>query len=153
MSDIVLYDRQGTVNGNTSATFKELKKLIKSEKNISGDITIEKIGISEISNGKFKVHVKYESDGKLMEIDLPFENCKDLSACKNARKALDKINGVDTKKMDLKNLITLFMCMVCESEEERAKTLQQVSNQMGPRHGGRLQSLVCSLLPQLHQVL
>ena len=78
MSDIVLYDRQGTVNGNTSATFKELKKLIKSEKNISGDITIEKIGISEISNGKFKVHVKYESDGKLMEIDLPFENCKDL---------------------------------------------------------------------------
>ena len=131
MSDIVLYDRQGTVNGNTSATFKELKKLIKSEKNISGDITIEKIGISEISNGKFKVHVKYESDGKLMEIDLPFENCKDLSACKNARKALDKINGVDTKKMDLKNLITLFMCMVCESEEERAKTLQQVSNQMG----------------------
>ena len=33
--------------------------------------------------------------------------------------------------MDLKNLITLFMCMVCESEEERAKTLQQVSNQMG----------------------
>ena len=33
--------------------------------------------------------------------------------------------------MDLKNLITLFMCMVCESKEERVKTLQQVSNQMG----------------------
>jgi len=131
MSDIVLYDRQGTVNRNTSATFKELKKLIKSEKNISGDITIRKIGISEISNGKFKVHVEYDSDGELMKIDLPFEKCKDLSACKNARKALDKINGVDTKKMDLKDLITLFMCMVCESEEERAKTLQQVSNQMG----------------------
>ena len=131
MSDIVLYDRQGTVNRNTSATFRELKKLIKSEKNISGDITIEKIGISGISNGKFKVHVEYDLDGELMKIGLPFENCKDLSACKNARKALDKINGVDTKKMDLKDLITLFMCMVCKSEEERAKTLQQVSNQMG----------------------
>lgn len=132
MSEYVIYDRQGTVEGNTSATFREsVKKIIKSEENISGDITIEKIGISEISNGKFKIHVKYDLDGKLMEIDLPFENCKDLSACKNAKKALDKINGLDTKKMDLKNLITLFMCMVCESEEERAKTLQQVSNQMG----------------------
>ena len=130
----VIYDsnsRTGTVGENTSATFRELKKLIKSEKNISGDITIKKIGISEISNGKFNIKVEYDLDGELMEIDLPFENCKDLSACKNARKALDKINGVDTKKMDLKNLITLFMCMVCESEEERAKTLQQVSNQMG----------------------
>ena len=132
MSEYVIYDRQGTVNGNTSATFREsVKKIIKSEENISGDITIEKIGISEISNGKFKIHVKYDLDGKLMEIDLPFENCKDLSACKNAKKALERINGLDTKKMDLKNLITLFMCMVCKSEEERAKTLQQVSNQMG----------------------
>ena len=131
MSEYVIYDRQGTVNGNTSATFRELKKLIKSEKNTSGDITIEKIGIRKISNGKFKVHVEYDLDGKLMEIDLPFEKCKDLSACKNAKKALERINGLDTKKTDLKNLITLFMCMVCKSEEERAKTLQQVSNQMG----------------------
>ena len=132
MSEYVIYNRQGAVNENTSATFREsVKKIIKSEENISGDITIEKIGISEISNSKFEIHVEYDLDGKLMEIDLPFEKCKDLSACKNAKKALDKINGLDTKKMDLKNLITLFMCMVCESEEERAKTLQQVSNQMG----------------------
>lgn len=131
----VIYDssnRTGTVGGNTNATFREsVKKLIKSEKDISGDITIKKIGISEISNGKFKLNVEYYLDGKLMEIDLPFENCKDLSACKNAKKASDGINGLNPKKMDLKDLITLFMCMVCESEEERAKTLQQVSNQMG----------------------
>lgn len=131
----VIYDssnRTGTVGGNTNATFREsVKKLIKSEKDISGDITIKKIGISEISNGKFKLNVEYYLDGKLMEIDLPFENCKDLSACKNAKKASDGINGLNPKKMDLKNLITLFMSMVCESEFERAKTLQQVSNQMG----------------------
>ena len=100
MSDIVLYDRQGTVNGNTSATFKELKKLIKSEKNISGDITIEKIGISEISNGKFKVHVKYESDGKLMEIDLPFENCKDLSYYSNSNSKISEQQQYNEQFLD-----------------------------------------------------
>ena len=93
MSEYVIYNRQGAVNENTSATFREsVKKIIKSEENISGDITIEKIGISEISNSKFEIHVEYDLDGKLMEIDLPFEKCKDLSACKNAKKALDMMD-------------------------------------------------------------
>ena len=96
MSEII-YDssnRTCTVGGNTNATFREsVKKLIKSEKDISGDVTIKKIGISEISNGKLKLNVEYDLDGELMKIDLPFENCKDLSACKNARRRWIRLMG------------------------------------------------------------
>lgn len=95
----------------------------------SGDVTLDKIGIEGTSE-KPNITTDARIDSEISAITSP-NGSPSLTACKNARKALDKINGLDTKKMDLKNLITLFMCMVCESEEERAKTLQQVSNQMG----------------------
>ena len=95
----------------------------------SGDGTLNNVGIENIgekSNTVTDAHV----DSEIGTITSP-SSSPSLTACKNAKKALDKINGLDIKKMDLQNLITLFMSMVCESEFERSKTLQEVSNQMG----------------------
>ena len=95
----------------------------------SGDGTLNNVGIENIgekSNTVTDAHI----DSEISTITSP-SSSPSLTACKNAKKALDKINGLDIKKMDLQNLITLFMSMVCESEFERSKTLQEVSNQMG----------------------
>lgn len=122
----------GTVGANTNVNIVKSNARSSGKSNDigkSGDVTLNKVGIRNVSK-KTNIPTDADIDSETDPIASP-SSSPSLTACKNAKKASDGINGLNPKKMDLKNLITLFMSMVCESEEERAKTLQQVSNQMG----------------------